>query len=67
MSRSDNSSVKVINQHGPLGFVAFVAWIGAFVYFLQDTKDFGDVVMAFLQACVWPGIVVFHVLGMLGA
>lgn len=57
----------MINQHGPSGFVAFVAWVGAFVYFLQGTKDFGDVVMAFLQACVWPAIAVFHVLRILTA
>lgn len=64
MSKGD---YKVINQHGPSGFVAFIAWVGAFVYFLQGTKDFGDVVMAFLQACVWPAIAVFHVLRTLGA
>lgn len=67
MVKSDTSKVKVINDHGPFGFVMFVAWIGAFVYFLQGMKDFGDFVMAFLQACVWPGILVYHVLQTLGA
>lgn len=65
MSKHDN--VKVINQHGPFGFVMFLAWVGAFVYFLQGTKDFGDVIMAFLHACVWPAIATFHVLRVLGA
>lgn len=64
---SRNGNVKVINQHGPFGFVMFLAWIGAFVYFLQGVKDFGDVVMAFLHACVWPAIATFHVLRLLGA
>jgi len=67
MKKSDNASVKVINQHGPVGFVLFVAFVGAFVYFLQNTHDFGDVVFAFLKACVWPGFVVYHVLQLLGA
>lgn len=67
MAKDDSTKVKVINQHGPMGFVLFVAWIGAFVYFLQGTKDFGDVVMAFLQACVWPAILLYHVLQAIGA
>ena len=65
--KSDKASVKVINQHGPAGFVGVVAFVGAFVYFLQGTKDFGDVIVAFFQALVWPGILVYHVLQMLGA
>lgn len=65
MSKSEN--IKVINQHGPVGFVLFTAWVGALVYFLQGTKDFGDVIMAFLHACVWPAIATFHVLRVLGA
>lgn len=65
--KSDKATVKVINQHGPAGFVGFVAFIGAFVYFLQDAKDFGDVMFAFLEAIVWPGILIYHVLQMLGA
>jgi hypothetical protein len=67
MGKEGKPTVKIINQHGPFGFVMFVAWVGAFVYFLHDVKDLGDVVMAFLQACVWPGIVLYHVLQVLNA
>ncbi len=67
MSRDDSTKVKIINQHGPIGFVMFVAWVGAFVYFLHYAKDFGGVVLAFLEACVWPAIAVYHVLRVLGA
>jgi hypothetical protein len=67
MTRSDKNSVKIINQHGPTGFVAFVAFIGAFVYFLQGTQGFGEVIIAFFKALVWPGFLVFHVLKLLGA
>ena len=63
----NEKTVKVINDHGPLGFVFFTAFVGAFIYFLQDIQDFGDFIMAFLQACVWPGIVIYHVLQALGA
>lgn len=67
MVKDGKPTVKVINQHGPFGFVMFVAWVGAFIYFLQGTKDFGDVIVAFLQACVWPAFVVYHALQALGA
>lgn len=67
MAREDKATVKVINQHGPFGFVMFVAWIGAFVYFLQGIKDFGDVLLAFVEACVWPGILIYHVLRLVNA
>lgn len=67
MAKGNGSTVKVINQHGPFGFVMFVAWVGAFVYFLQGIKDFGGFLWAFIEACVWPGIVMYHVLGLLGA
>jgi hypothetical protein len=63
----DDKTVKVINQHAPFGFVMFVAFIGALVYFLHDAKDFGAVVMAFIKAIVWPGILIYHVLQSLGA
>lgn len=67
MAKSDKKSVKVINEHGPFGFAAFVAWVGAFMYFAQGADGFGDFVWAFLQACVWPAILVFNVLKLLQA
>jgi hypothetical protein len=67
VKESKTATVKVINQHGPFGFVMFVAWVGAFVYFLQGTKDFGHFLWAFVEACVWPGILLYHVLKLVGA
>jgi len=66
VKNGESMKVKVINQ-GPSGFLAFVAFVGAFVYFAQGANDFGDFVWAFLQAIVWPAILVFHVLQTLGA
>lgn len=67
MTKGDHSSVKIINQHGPMGFVAFVAFVGAFIYFCQTAHNFGDVLFAFIKALVWPGFVVYHVLQVLAA
>jgi hypothetical protein len=53
---------EIINQNGPIGFVLFVAWVGALVYFVNHAHGFWEVVLAFLQACVWPAYVLYHVL-----
>jgi hypothetical protein len=66
MVKVDKSKVKVMN-HGPAGFVGLVAFIGAFVYFAQSAHDFVGYFNAFVNALVWPGILVFHVLTMLHA
>ncbi len=67
MTKGNNTSVKVINQHGPMGFVMFVAFMGALVYFAQNAHNFGDLIVAFAKALVWPGFIVYHVLQNLGA
>lgn len=59
MSRAEK--VKVVNQ-GPMGFVLFVAWIGAVVYFVGQVDGFWNIILAFLKACVWPAYVLYHVL-----
>lgn len=56
-----------MKQSAPLGFAFFVAWFGALVYFINHAQGFWQVVLAFLQACVWPAILLYHVLGLVGA
>ncbi len=60
-------TVKVIADNGTLGFVGFVAYVGAVVYFLQGAKHGGDVIWAFIEAVVWPGVVVYYLLQGFGA
>jgi hypothetical protein len=59
---SNKTSVKVINQHGPMGFVLFLGWIGAAVYFVHHSHGFWGFILALLKACVWPAYVVYHAL-----
>jgi len=59
--------VKVINQAGPTGFVFFLAFIGAAIYFVSHSSGgFWAVILALLKACVWPVFVMYHVLQGLG-
>jgi hypothetical protein len=56
----DNKSTMI--KHGPSGFVMFVAYIGAAVYFVQQSAGFWGFILALLKAIVWPAFVLFHVL-----
>lgn len=51
---------KVIYDHGPMGWVLFVAWVGAFIYFYNLHPGFGGFFLAFLQSIVWPAYVVYE-------
>jgi hypothetical protein len=65
MSKSDNALVKITHEHGPSGFILFVAYIGAVVYFFQQSPDFWGFIMALIKAIVWPAFVLYGVLGAL--
>jgi hypothetical protein len=63
---SSKRSVEVINKGGgPAGFVLFVAWFGALVYFVQNSVGFGGFIMGVLQSFVWPALVLYRVLQIL--
>jgi len=68
MSDHEKRSIKVVNKAGPLGFVFFLAYIGAAIYFIQQSNGgFWEVILGLLQALVWPVYVTYHVLLVLGA
>ena len=61
-------NVKVINRAAPVGFTVFLTYIGAAIYFIQQSNGgFWEVILALLQAAVWPVYVIFHVLRLIGA
>lgn len=55
-------TVKVVNDHGPTGYVLFMAWVGAVVYFVSQVDGFWNLVLAFLKACVWPAYLLYYIL-----
>ncbi len=59
--------IKVVADNGMFGFVGFVAYVGAVVYFLQGAQNGGEVIYSFVEAAVWPGVVLFYVLSGFGA
>lgn len=64
-SKGDNQLVKITHEHGPSGFVMFVAYIGAVIYFFQQQPDFWGFILALLKAIVWPAFVLYYVLELL--
>lgn len=63
---ANKKTTQAINQGGgPIGFVLFVAWIGALVYFVQNSVGFGGFVVGVLQSFVWPALVMHRVLELL--
>lgn len=57
--------VKVENP-GPLGFIYFLTFIGAAVYWVQLSSGFGEFLVAVMKAVVWPAFVMHQALGLLG-
>jgi hypothetical protein len=60
-----NERIKVMSDHGPLGWVLFMAYIGAAVYFYQLDPGFWGFFLALLKAAVWPAFVLYEVLKLL--
>jgi hypothetical protein len=56
------STVRVVNGEGPLGFIFLLAFIGAAVYFVERASGFWGVILALLEAVVWPAFVIHAVL-----
>jgi len=55
-----NNKIKVVHKGGPAG-AFFLTFIGAAVYFVQQSNGFGGFILAILKACVWPAIFIHHV------
>lgn len=65
MTKNNKSLVTVNKTEGMSGFVFFLSWVGAVVYFVGQVDGFWNVILAFLKACVWPAIVTYRVLDLL--
>jgi hypothetical protein len=48
------------------GWVYFLGIVASFIYFLQSSSGFGEGVLAFLKALVWPAYIVYHAFQFLG-
>ena len=59
---------RVVERNGVWGVFMLMAYIGAAIYFISRTDGgFWHVILALLQAIVWPVYVIYHVLVAIGA
>lgn len=65
MAKEMKSFVTVNKTEGATGYVLFLAWVGALVFFVNQANGFWEVVLAFLKSLVWPAFLVYEVLEML--
>ncbi|HVL47102.1 MAG TPA: hypothetical protein VM889_00925 [Candidatus Thermoplasmatota archaeon] len=49
------------------GAIYGLGFIGAVVYYIQTAENLWDGLVGFLKAIVWPGILVYELLKMVGA
>lgn len=45
-------------ENAPWAFVLFLAWVGALIYFVQQSEGFWGFILAILQSIVWPVYVI---------
>lgn len=64
MTKKDKN-IKVVNKGAPPAFVFFLTFVGALVYFLDKADSLWEVILAFLQAAVWPALLVNKVFTLL--
>lgn len=61
----NNKSKKVRASSGPGGFILFLTYIGAAVYFTQSNEGFWGFILGLLEAAVWPAYLIYHVFDLL--
>lgn len=52
-------------KNGPFGGAFFVTYVGAAVYFVQQSEGFWGLILALLKALVWPGFLIHRVFELL--
>lgn len=57
MGKSQNG----VNKGMQFGGIYFLAFIGTLVYFLNIAEGVGEVFLSFLQALVWPALLMYRV------
>lgn len=65
---SEPRRTRYVEQAGQWGLFFLLAYIGAAIYFVSVSGGtFWGVILALLQAMVWPAYVTYHALVLIGA
>ncbi len=61
--KDENMGYKKCHHHGWCGGVYFLGFIGATVYYVQQSSTFWQGVIGVIKALVWPAFLVYKLLG----
>lgn len=50
--------VKMAHRGKPAGMIFILTYFGALVYFVDKAEGFWEVVFSFVQAAVWPALLI---------
>jgi hypothetical protein len=62
MAKSENNFIKIGKDKKQSGSLAFLTYIGAAVYFVNQVDGFWNIIAALLKAAVWPAILIYNIL-----
>lgn len=63
--KEDKKVIKVINEGGPAGGIWFMGFLGAAFHLVGSVDGFWNIIVALLQAALWPALLVNRVFEML--
>mgnify|MGYP000872398340 CR=1 FL=1 len=56
---------KVIYKGAHMGGFYFLTYVGTLVHFLNNADGAGEVLLSFLQALVWPALLIYRIFQLL--
>lgn len=62
MAKTENNFIKIGKEKKQSGSIAFITYIGAAVYFVNQVDGFWNIVAALFKAMVWPAILLYNIL-----
>lgn len=62
MAKTENNFIKIGKEKKQSGSIAFLTYIGAAVYFVNQVDGFWNIVAGLLKAVVWPAILLYNIL-----
>lgn len=57
MKKNENHG-SMAKRGGPPALAFFATYVGALIYFIDKANGFWEVILAFLQAAVWPAYLI---------
>lgn len=54
----NEKNYQAVHRSGPPAFAFVLTYIGALIYFIDKANGLGEVLLSFLQAAVWPALLI---------